>query len=295
MLVVPLVLAAAVTVSAATPIMTWPDLLGRPLPRPSERIAYGPDPLQVGELWAPAGKGPHPVVVMIHGGCWRTNIAKLAIMNYAAADLARRGIAVWNIEYRGIDRPGGGYPGTFQDVAAAADALVGIARAHKLETGRIVAVGHSAGGHLAFWLAARPSLPHDSPLWSAHPLPIAGVVSLGGVPDLTTAGQGCGDESVSRLVGRPSAKRPDVLADTSPAELAPRVAAVVISGEEDGVAPPQMARAFVAKMAARGMRFDEVVLPATGHVELIAPGTRAWDSAVGATERLLREQPRERR
>ncbi|HXQ11379.1 MAG TPA: alpha/beta hydrolase [Caulobacteraceae bacterium] len=281
--------------SAALPLINWPDLLGRPLPRPSERVAYGPGPLQFGELWLPAGKGPFPVVLMIHGGCWRSNVAKLSIMNYAAKDLAAHGIAVWNIEYRGIDRPGGGYPGTFQDVAAGAEALRGVAAAHHLEIDRVVALGHSAGGHLAFWLAARPSLPRSSVLWSAHPLPIAGVVSLGGLPDLTTAGEGCGEDSVKGLVGEPSPTRPDVLVDTSPAVLEVHARSVVVNGEEDGIAPPPMARAFVAKMAARGMRVDEVVLPDTGHVELIAPGARGWETAVAETRILLGLPPPARR
>ncbi len=286
-MLVALVAAAAVVVSTAAPLMDWPDLLGRPLPRPSERVAYGPGSMQFGELWLPVGKGPFPVVLMIHGGCWRSNIAKLSIMNYAAHDLAARGVAVWNIEYRGIDRPGGGYPGTFEDAAAAADALRGVAASHHLEVDRVIAVGHSAGGHLALWLAGRPSLPKSSVLWRPHPLPIAGVVSLGGVPDLTTAAAGCGEDSVRGLVGEPSAARPDVLADTSPAELAIHARVAVVNGEQDGIAPPSMARAFVAKMARRGMHFDQIVLPDTGHVELIAPGTRAWTSAVAETKRLL--------
>ena len=273
--------------SAAAPLMSWPDLLGRPMPQPSERVAYGPGPLQFGELWLPAGKGPFPVVLMIHGGCWRSNIAKLSIMNYAAQDLSAQGIAVWNIEYRGIDRPGGGYPGTFQDVAAGAEALRGIAAVHHLEIDRVVALGHSAGGHLAFWLAARPSLPRGSVLWSAHPLPIDGVVSLGGLPDLTTAGEGCGEDLVKGLVGEFNAGRPDVLADTSPAVLEVHARSVVINGEKDEIAPPPMARAFVARMAARGMRVHEVVLADTGHVELIAPGARGWAAAVAETRALL--------
>jgi acetyl esterase/lipase len=281
--------------TAAAPLMTWPDLLGRPMPHPTERIAYGPGPLQFGELWMPAGKGPFPVVLMVHGGCWRSNVAKVTIMSYAAADLASRGIAVWNIEYRGVDRPGGGYPGTFQDVAAGAEALRGIAASHHLEIGRVVALGHSAGGHLVFWLAGRPSLPRTSVLWSARPLPIAGVVSLGGVPDLTTAGEACGEDTVKSLVGEPSAARPDVLADTSPTVLHLRARSVVVNGEEDPIALPSTARAFVAKMAARGVRVDQIASPDTGHVELIAPGTPAWATAVAETRRLLGLVPATRR
>jgi len=223
--------AAAVCCAAATlatsasagpaRLMDWPELLGRPLPAPTERIAYGPGPMQFGELWLPAGTGPFPVVLMVHGGCWLSSVATLGIMNYAADDLRRRGIAVWNIEYRGVDRPGGGYPGTFHDVAAGADALTRIAADHPLNVGKVVALGHSAGGHLVLWLAARPRLPAASALKTAAPLPIAGVVSLGGLPDLEPeAARGvCGDGTIARLVGVPSAGHPRVYAETSPAEL----------------------------------------------------------------------------
>src|SRR5271156_978677 len=88
----------------AAALMDWPDLLGRPMPAPTRHIAYGPGPMQFGELWLPAGKGPFPVVLMVHGGCWLSSVAKLSIMNWAAEDLRQRGVAVWNIEYRGVDR-----------------------------------------------------------------------------------------------------------------------------------------------------------------------------------------------
>jgi acetyl esterase/lipase len=143
--------------SGANGLMTWPDLLERPRPEPTATIAYGEDSLQVADLWLPEGGGLHPVVLMVHGGCWQTEIADRRIMNWIADDLRRRGIAVWNIEYRGVDRPGGGYPGTFVDAAQAADAIRVHAARHRLDLSRLVAVGHSAGGHLALWLAARPA------------------------------------------------------------------------------------------------------------------------------------------
>ncbi|HEX8653918.1 MAG TPA: alpha/beta fold hydrolase [Allosphingosinicella sp.] len=136
-------------------LMAWPDLTGRPRPAADDTIRYGADSMQVVDLWLPPGRGPHPVVLMVHGGCWQTGIADRRLMDWAAADLRGRGIAVWNIDYRGVDRDGGGYPGTFADVAAAADALGRHAVARGLDWNRVVAVGHSAGGHLALWLAAR--------------------------------------------------------------------------------------------------------------------------------------------
>jgi hypothetical protein len=163
--------------ASAAPLMDWPDLLGRPMPAPTREIAYGALPEQVADLWLPAGRGPFPVVLMAHGGCWRSGVAKLTIMNYAAEDLRRRGIAVWNIEYRGVDRPGGGYPGTFQDVAAATDKLAQVAPAYHLRTDRVVAFatppaaiwccGWRRGA--AFPPAARCGRPDPSPSppWSA--------------------------------------------------------------------------------------------------------------------------------
>lgn len=276
--------------ASASGLMDWPDLLGRPLPAPTHAFAYGPLPDQVADLWLPAGKGPFPVVLMVHGGCWQSGVAKLSIMNYAAEDLRRRGIAVWNIEYRGVDRPGGGYPGTFQDVAAGADKLATIARDYPLRVNHIVAFGHSAGGHLALWLAARGRIPAGSPLKTTHPLPIAAVVSSGGLPDLEVvrAGGICGVGTVDKLVGAPSPGHPEVFADTSPAELgAGKDREVLVSGDQDPIAPPSLADAYAAKMKRRGAAIDAVTVPQTGHVELISPGTAAWSATVRTIERLL--------
>ena len=291
-------MAAMVTASAvgepAKPLMGWADLLGRPRPAADRRIAYGPDPLQVVDVWLPKGAGLFPVVVMVHGGCWTTSVAKISIMDWAAEDLRAHGVAVWNIEYRGVDRPGGGYPGTLADAAAAADALTAHARELNLDTRRIVAMGHSAGGHLAFWLAARPGLPAASPLRAAHPLRIAAAISSGGLPDLAAArargDASCGAETIDRLVGAP---RPGAFADTSLAELPPpRAELVLIDGEQDTISPPSLNAAFVRTMAAKGKAVRQITLPDTGHVELIAPGSAAWDRTRSEAERLLGRHPR---
>lgn len=262
---------------AAERLMTWPDLLERPRPSPDHTIRYGDDPLQVVDVWLPASAGPHPVALMVHGGCWQTEIADRTIMNWIADDLRRRGIAVWNIDYRGVDR-GGGYPGTFQDAAAAADALRSHASRYRLDTGRVVAIGHSAGGHLALWLAARPRLPAGSPLRTANPLPIAEVVSLGGLPDLEEAarepGSGCGTEVIARISG-------GRFAETSVPRLAPLgVKQVLINGRQDRIIPAAYAEGYARPMRAAGDDVRVRMLDATGHVELIAPETAAWAAAV---------------
>ena len=282
-----LLLAAGLLMAADTPRMTWADLTARPRPTADASVAYGPDPYQIVDVWLPAGQGPHPVVVMVHGGCWQTSIADRTLMNWIAADLRSDGIAVWNIDYRGVDRAGGGYPGTFNDAAAATDRLRTEAKRFDLDTRRIVAVGHSAGGHLALWLAGRHRLPATSPLRTRDPLPLARVVSLGGLPDLedtaVSPDNGCGTEVVARLTGT---GRRNPYADTSVPRLLPLgVEQHLVNGREDRIIPYRMATAYVNMAAAAGDRATLHTAPDTGHVELIAPDTPAWAIA----KRLIRE------
>ncbi len=270
--------------SADDALTTLQTLQSRPLPKPSAHIAYGGLPEQFAELWLPKGTGPFPLVLMIHGGCWQTNVATLKLMNYAAEDLRQRGIAVWNIEYRGIDRPGGGYPGTFGDVAQAADALRDTAKTYDLTLDNIVAVGHSAGGHLALWLAARPRLPAGSVLFVADPLPIATAVSLGGLPNLEMAHavrNACGPSVIERLTGLSSSARPDIYAETSVDRLLPIGARqIVLSGREDPLVPPGFGAFYAAQAKKAGDAVSETVIPNAGHFDLIAPGTAAWEQEV---------------
>ena len=271
--------------SGAGGLMSWPDLLERPQPRATATLAYGEDPLQVADLWLPDGEGPHPTVLMVHGGCWQTDIADRHIMSWIAEDLRRRGIAVWNVDYRGVDRAGGGYPGTFLDAAAAADALREAAGRHRLDLSRLVAVGHSAGGHLALWLAARPRLPQGSPLRTGEPIAIRAVVSLGGLPDLEAAarppGSGCGTEVIGRLTG-------GRFADTSVPRLAPLgVPQVLVNGRQDRIIPVAYAEGYAGPMRAAGDDVRVRMVDRAGHVELVAPDTAAWATAAAEIERLL--------
>ena len=272
--------------------MRYAEFQALPQPPAPRTIAYGAGPLQHVELWKPAGRGPFPVVLMLHGGCWQTDVAKADIMHMAAADLMKRGIAVWNVEYRGVDVPGGGYPGTLQDVAAAADRLRRDGPKLGLDTRHVVAVGHSAGGHLALWLAGRPKIARTSVLWSAHPLPIAAVLSQGGLPDLpltkAEATAACGVDTVDRLVGPPTEAHPDPYADTSADRLLPiGVPQTLVSGAADPIAPPRFADAWVAKAKAAGDRVTSVVVPDQGHFELITPGTEAWAQQFAMIETML--------
>lgn len=273
---------ACISAAAVADPISYRDLLARPLPLATQRIHYGDAPSQFGDLWLPSGSKPHPALVMIHGGCWRADLPGLQLMAYAAEDLRQRGFAVWNIEYRRLGEPGGGYPGTFEDVATAVDWLRKLAGPDKLDLGKVIAVGHSAGGQLGLWAAARRRLPKASPLHRDNPLPIKAVVSLAGVGDLSEyrafGPPACGGPSViDFLDGVPSRGPWDVFTDTSPAELLPiGVPQAIISGALDPIVPPAFGRAYAAKAKAAGDPVQEMTIAGAGHFELIDPESSAF-------------------
>jgi acetyl esterase/lipase len=266
----------AVAPPASDGLLRWPDLIGRERPVADAMIPYGTENNQQISVWLPEEQGPHKTVLMVHGGCWTTEIADLTLMDWIADDLRQDGYAVWNIDYRGVD-VGGGYPNTFLDAAAAADALREHAAEYHLDLGNIVAIGHSAGGHLALWLASRHKLLRDSPLFRDEPLPIAHVVSLGGLPDLeltaATPENGCGTEVIDQLTG-------GHFSDTSIPHLLPiGVPQDHITGQQDRIIPLNLTRDFVAKARAAGDHSAIAEPGRTGHVELIAPESAAWTLA----------------
>jgi acetyl esterase/lipase len=277
--------------------VTWAELAARPHAKADARIAYGSAPAQFVELWLPPGPGPHPVVVMLHGGCWIKSVADLHLMDYAAEALRKHGVAVWNVEYRGIDEPGGGYPGTFQDVGQAVDLLRTTAPKYRLKLDHVIAVGHSAGGHLGLWAAARSKLPPASPLRTANPLRIDAVVSLGGLGDLeavTKRSASCnGAPTIARLVGPPTSAHPSVYADTSPLELEPFAARqVLIDGTEDQIAPADpFGTGYRDKAQRLGAHPELRVIEGAGHFDLIAPGTPAWSEIEARIVDLVHQLP----
>jgi acetyl esterase/lipase len=264
------------------PLLNWSDLRSRKRPTTPHTIRIGPSETDTVDLWLPDGDGPHPVVIMVHGGCWQKSIADRRLMDFAAEDLRQKGLAVWNIEYRGVDEAGGGYPGTFEDVSRAADALREHASQFNLKLDRVGAIGHSAGGHLALWLAARPKLPKSSTLWRSDPLHIDLVVNSGGLADLDVSApvtpEACLSSIMEALTGTPSGARQDVLSDTSPAELLPFAAhQVSVNGEQDQIAPPILGKSYTDKAIATGSDARFMLVPNTGHVELVAPGSEAFE------------------
>ncbi len=282
-------LATALGTGAYATPATVQDYMSQPQVEASARIAYGAEPAQVVDLFLPEGRGPHPVVILIHGGCYLAEYQGLAQTSGVAADLASRGYAVWNVEYRKLGEAGAGYPGTFLDVADAVDRVRLEAQRYHLSTRRVVALGHSAGGHLALWAAARANLPKSSPLWRAKPLKIRAVVSLGGIGDLEGQGHvfagACGPEPIPRIIGL--ATRANAYADTSPAKLLPTGARVVmISGEFDHVMPPPTGQAYAAQVRASGDSAEAVAIPGASHFDVVIPTTAAWTVV---TDRLAAE------
>lgn len=253
------------------------------------RIAYGTGEWQFGDLRLPAGDGPHPVVIIIHGGFWKARYG-LDLMDPMADDLTARGLATWNIEYRRVGHEGGGWPGTLQDVARAADHLRELAPQYGLDLTRVVSIGHSAGGHLALWLAARHRIPAGSELAvSAEPLRLAGAVSQAGVTDLRLMWQVRQVESpVANFLGGTPAELPARYAHASPAELLPLgVPQVLVHGLDDTDVPPVLSTAYYEAARAAGDPIELVTLPGVEHFKVIDPASEAWSPIAQAVLRLV--------
>lgn len=270
--------------------LTYQDIEKLPVPPADHRIAYGIDPEQFGELRLPEGRGPHPVAVIIHGGCWYTEYNIKHVGNFAAA-LTKTGVATWTLEYRRVGNPGGGWPGTFADVARGTDSLRSFARTHRLDLKRVVVVGHSAGGQLALWLASRRRLPRSNVLYAPKPLPIRGVVSLAGITDMSAFGQRCGG-AVSKLLGGPPEKFPERYQQTSPIEIAPLgIRQWLIHGARDSIVPVEQSREYEAVANGEGDHVKLIVLDGVGHFDLIAPQSSAWSVVQKAVREASIKQP----
>ncbi|HEY7983252.1 MAG TPA: alpha/beta fold hydrolase [Ktedonobacterales bacterium] len=259
---------------------------------PVEALAYGPLPLQFGELRLPAGPGPHPTLVTIHGGFWR---ARYGLDYFGTLDdaLAAAGVATWNIEYRRLGNRGGGWPGTLLDVAAAVDHLRALAARYPLDLARAGALGHSAGGHLALWAAGRARLPATSPLFAPEPLRLGCAVALAGVCDLRRAWELRLSANVTQdLLGGTPTQVPERYAAASPAELLPLgVPQALIHGTNDDSVPYAISVGYHAAARAAGDDVSLVTLAGKGHFEMVDPATPEWGAVLAEALRLLGMRP----
>jgi acetyl esterase/lipase len=236
---------------------------------------YGDHPSQLGELFLPAGSGPFAVTVVVHGGYWKAQYDR-SPMEGLCTDLAAYGLAAWNIEYRRVGA-GGGWPHTFADVSAAVDLLAELDA--PLDLSCVGAVGHSAGGHLAFWAASRPSLPTDAPGGSPR-IEIAAAVSQAGLLDLALAAGLMPSSTPTRaLLGDPVVNYERyVLA--SPRERLPLgIPQLVLHGDRDDTVSMRIATSYVSAARSAGDTCELVVLNRTGHFEHIDVGSQAWHIA----------------
>ncbi|MFZ0370863.1 MAG: alpha/beta fold hydrolase [Halobacillus sp.] len=254
-----------------------------------ERIAYGTNENQFGELRLPEGDGPHPVAVVIHGGFWKEHFG-LEIMNDAAESLTSQGFATWNIEYRRVGQEGGAWPGTLKDAAEACDYLAQLSNSHSLDLSKVVTIGHSAGGHLALWLAGRHRLPEDSELvTSTSPLPIAAAVSLAGVNDLRSMYEvhHRRDSSLSLQPANPTAELlggapdeyPKRFKEANPVELLPlNVPQVIVHGSMDINVPVGISDHYYQMAENLGDFIKYVELPEDEHFMLTDTNSQAWET-----------------
>ncbi len=226
---------------------------------PAPVARYGNHPDQVGNLQLPAGQPPFPCVVLIHGGFWRERWDR-TLMTPLALDLAGRGIAAWNLEYRRVGQEGGGVPGTLEDVSAGLDHL---AACEEIDVARVVLAGHSAGGHLALWLAARES---------AGVRPV-GVVAQAAVTDLARAcAEGLGSGAAEAFLGGPAAEHPDRLALASvPVASLRELDVLLVHGSLDEIVPA----AYSADLA-RQLPKARLHLFEGDHFDVVDPAHDAW-------------------
>lgn len=241
-------------------------------------LAYDDGPDQVADLRLPDRDGPHPVAVLVHGGFWYDPWER-DLMDGLAVDLARRGWAAWNVEYRRVGA-GGGWPATANDVAAAVDHVAALAGPHRLDTGRVALVGHSAGGQLALWAASRRTATVRPRL----------VVALAAVTDLAAArAHGLGGRAVDALLATaPDPQR--ARADASPIARVPLgLAQLVAHAADDPLVPVDQSRRYVAAAQAAGDVTDYRELTHGGHFALITPRCAAWRTVAEALNEKLRQ------
>ncbi|HLW89051.1 MAG TPA: alpha/beta hydrolase [Terriglobales bacterium] len=270
----------------------------------AQRIPYGGDAFEFGELLVPEGQGKFPVAILLHGGCWSARIGpmpeaatSLALLRPLSAALARSGIASWNVEYRRLGNTGGGWPGTYDDVAAAADFLR-VLSPERLDLTRVIAIGHSSGGQLALWLASRPKLPTNSPLYKDSPLPIIGVVDIDGPPALEAFAaidkQVCGDSVVQRFMGGTlnevasryrEGSATDLLPSGVTQELLYSTKMEFMSGSEANWAEQFTSYSALATKA--GDSVHVTAMENAGHFDGVNPQSAAWKNVIRSVESLL--------
>lgn len=282
------------------------DLLSRPAPRADLRLHYGPGPEQIGDLWIPEIPGlPHqlpptaatrlPVVVFFHGGWWKSAY-DLAYGGHLCAAFKAAGMACWSVEYRRVGETGGGWPATFQDAAAGLDHVAMLAETYPLDLTRVITVGHSAGGHLAFWVAGRHHIDRASELYLPQPrVALRGAIALAGAVDLRLTIDLAGDlgfahdrQEVYNLMGGTPKQHPERYAAGNPGDLLPLgVPQHLIQGTADDQIPPELPERWSALARGRGDRVSVSLVPGAEHLDVADPESAAWPTVMAAMRQML--------
>jgi len=235
-------------------------------PPPAEaRLHYGREENQFGDLRLPKGSGPYPAAMFIHGGFWRARY-DLTHAGFICAALAQSGFATWNLEYRRVGNPGGGLPGSFEDVSAGYQYLKQLAARYPIDVKRILVLGHSAGGQLALALAA-----HHSSILAA--VSLAGVVNLERAWELHLS-----QDAAAEFLGGPPQQVPDHYREASPAELEIHCPQLLVHGSQDDTVPVEMSRDYVREKKKKKEDVTLLEIPNAGHFDLIDPDSKAWPS-----------------
>ena len=254
------------------------------------RIHYGDDEYQFGDLRIPSGSGPHPVAIMIHGGGWKAAY-DISYFGKASNELTTMGIATWSLEYRRLGNDGGGWPGTFQDIANGADYLRVLAETYPLDLNRAIVIGHSAGGHLALWAGGRNRIGEHPELMSSDPVSLRGVLALAPATDLAEyyrtqkVGKADFDNTIERLLGGSPEQFPERYKHTSIVEMLPLgIRQIVVFGDLDDWTDDR----YFDTAKAAGDDITMIRAPGAGHFELTDPdSTPTWNLVADAAFALL--------
>lgn len=259
---------------------TTGDIFSSTPPAADKRVRYGADELQFADVRIPAGHGPHPIVLFIHGGYWRAKY-DLVHTGHLCQALKRSGIATWNVEYRRVGNPGGGWPGTFEDIRSAYRYL---REPHKkdevpaLDVENLCVVGHSAGGQLAMCLPA-------------YEKTISRVLALAGVLDLRRGWNlHLSNDAVAEYLGGSPTEVPDHYREASPIDKpVPHAVQKLIHGTADDSVPYEISQNYVERKKMMGENVELITLPGVGHFELIDPGSAVWNKVQQTIVKLTRK------
>lgn len=246
-------------------------------PDPDLRLQYGHDSNQFVDVRFPASKGPHPIVLFIHGGYWRAKY-DLTYAGHFCHALKTAGVASWNVEYRRVGNPGGGWPGTFEDIRAAYRFLQNNHKpgtSTKFDLTGFCVAGHSAGGQLALCLAA-------------HEPGIKRALSLAGVLDLHRSWElHLSNDAVSSFLGGSPTEVPDHYREASPAEQHIKAKQILIHGTADADVPYEISKNYAEHKKQSGEDVALLTMPDTGHFEIMDPKSTVWDQVQASIFKLL--------